>query len=74
MDLYRIKASCLCTFCSLTVFFYDVKNLVFGKRTRDLAAFFGWNADAETGCMLILEETAEAPAWLIWIAIFVPYL
>ena len=23
---------------------------------------------------LILEETAEAPAWLIWIAIFVPYL
>ena len=43
MDLYRIKASCLCTFCSLTVFFYDVKNLVFGKRTRDLAAFFGWN-------------------------------
>ena len=23
---------------------------------------------------LILEEIAEAPAWLIWIAIFVPYL
>ena len=22
----------------------------------------------------ILEEIAEAPAWLIWIAIFVPYL
>ena len=43
MDLYCVKASCLCTFCSLTVFFYDVKDLIFGKRTRDLAAFFGWN-------------------------------
>ena len=43
MDLYCVKAGCLCTFCSLTVFFYNVKDLIFGKRTRDLSAFFGWN-------------------------------
>ena len=43
MDLYCVKAGCLCTLCSLAVFLYDVKDLFFGKRTRDLAAFFGWN-------------------------------
>ena len=43
MDLYCVKAGCLCTLCSLAVFLYDVKDLFFGKRTRDFAAFFGWN-------------------------------
>ena len=31
-------------------------------------------SDADTGCMLIRDDTAEAPAWLIWMAMQVPYL
>ena len=40
VDLYCVKTGCLCTFCSLAVFLYNVKDLFSGKRTRDLAAFF----------------------------------
>ena len=41
MDLYSIKTCDLRTFCGLSVFFYDIQDLVFGQRARDIAAGFG---------------------------------
>ena len=67
MDLYCIKTCCLCTFCSLSVFFYDVKNFIFGKWTRNLASLLGRNVgcgnrlhidsgrDCRSTCMIDLD-------------------
>ena len=41
MNLYSVKTCDLRTFCSLSVFFYDIQDLVFGQRARDIAAGFG---------------------------------
>ena len=42
VDLYRVKSCDLCTFCSLSVFFHDIKDLFFGQWTRNITAVLSW--------------------------------
>ena len=50
MDLYRVKAGCLCTLCSLAVFLYDVKDLIL------------WKEDAGSRRLLWMERRMRKPA------------
>ena len=55
MDLYSIKSCDLCAFCSLSVFFHDIKDLFFGQWMRDITAVLsryircGYRLHVDTG-------------------------